>query len=128
MNTIVTDDDLDEKPLDPEVEKVRRKMMRLLVVSIGIMMAGLMAVLFAIVYKTSGGGTTEETVPAVAFPVDGPAVAGNIALPAGARIIAHSLSGTRIALRVALTGGAERIYLYDLAAGRVIGTYDITSE
>ena len=49
--TKVNDDDLDEKPLDPEMEKVRRKMVRLLAVSIGVMFIGLMAVLGAIVYK-----------------------------------------------------------------------------
>ena len=47
----INEDDLDEKPLDPEMEKVRRKMVRLLAVSIGIMFIGLMTVLGAIVYK-----------------------------------------------------------------------------
>jgi hypothetical protein len=47
----VNEDDLEEKPLDPEMEKVRRKMVRLLAVSIGIMFIGLMTVLGAIVYK-----------------------------------------------------------------------------
>ena len=41
----------EDKPLDPMVENVRRRMMRLMVVSIGIMMIGLMAVLGSIVYK-----------------------------------------------------------------------------
>jgi hypothetical protein len=47
----INEDDLEEKPLDPEMEKVRRKMVRLLAVSIGIMFIGLMTVLGAIVYK-----------------------------------------------------------------------------
>ena len=36
----VNEDDPDDKPLDPEMEKVRRKMVRLLAVSIGIMFIG----------------------------------------------------------------------------------------
>ena len=44
------------------MEKVRRKMIRLLGVSIGVMMAGLMAVLFAIVYKMNGGGKETAAV------------------------------------------------------------------
>jgi hypothetical protein len=51
----VNQDDLEEKPLDPDMEKVRRKMVRLLAVSIGIMFIGLMAVLGAIVYKFTQG-------------------------------------------------------------------------
>ena len=38
--TTRTEDD-NEKPLDPATEKVRRKMVRLLAVSIGVMMMGL---------------------------------------------------------------------------------------
>ena len=45
----------EEQPLDPELELVRKRMLRLLVVSIGIMGIGLFAVLGAIVYKLSGG-------------------------------------------------------------------------
>ena len=43
----------EEEPLDPAVEAVRVKMVRLLAVSGGIMMLGLMAVLLAIVYKVN---------------------------------------------------------------------------
>jgi len=46
----------EEQPLDPAMERVRRKMVRLMVISIGIMMVGLMAVLGAIVYKIGGSG------------------------------------------------------------------------
>ena len=53
MANINPDIDGDEQPLDPAMERVRRKMIRLLAVSIGIMVIGLMAVLAAIVYKIS---------------------------------------------------------------------------
>ena len=51
MANINPDLDGEEQPLDPAMERVRRKMIRLLAVSIGIMVIGLMAVLAAIVYK-----------------------------------------------------------------------------
>ncbi len=44
-------DEQDEKPLDPVLERVRRKMIRLQLVSAGVMVVALMAVLIAIVYK-----------------------------------------------------------------------------
>ena len=60
MNAV---NDLDEeKPLDPAVERVRRRMLRLMVISIGIMMTGLMAVLGAIVYKIGSYGEEAEAV------------------------------------------------------------------
>jgi hypothetical protein len=129
MNTAVTEDTVEEKPLDPEMEKVRRKMVRLLVVSIGIMMAGLMAVLFALVYKTaSGGSTPAEGQPAFSTPAKGTVLTGRIPLPAGAQIRSHSLSANRIALRVVLKDGGEKIFLYDLAAGRMVGDFDVSAE
>ena len=50
MSNIETDDQ-EDKPLDPVMENVRRKMMRLQLVSGGIMLLMFMAVLAAIVYK-----------------------------------------------------------------------------
>ena len=62
----INDDDLDEKPLDPEMEKVRRKMVRLLAVSIGIMFIGLVTVLGALVYKFTRSDDSAATGAQVA--------------------------------------------------------------
>lgn len=129
MNRIVTEDEIEEKPLDPAMEKVRRKMVRLLVVSIGIMMAGLMAVLFTIVYKTSSDEATgSEQAADLRLPPEGTVLTGDIALPAGAEIRSHSLDANRIALRVKLPDGTEQLYLYDLAASRMIGKFSFVQE
>ncbi len=110
----------DEKPLDPATEKVRRKMMRLLVVSIGIMMAGLMAVLGAIVYKI--GGTPDATnVAQQGFAIPGePGFEGRIDLEQGARIVSASLDGDRVLLQVQLENGAAQLLVYSLAQNRTV--------
>ena len=59
------DDFDDDKPLDPAMEKVRRKLARLMAVSIGIMLVGLMAVLGAVVYKSAGSSVPQGTMEAV---------------------------------------------------------------
>lgn len=128
MNRIVTEDDIEEKPLDPAMEKVRRKMVRLLVVSIGIMMAGLMAVLFTIVYKTSSDDPAGTGTAGKLLPPEGGMLTGDIALPVGGQILSQSLDANRIALRVQLPDGTQRLYLYDLAAGRMIGSFDIVKQ
>jgi hypothetical protein len=116
----------DEKPLDPAMEKVRRKMIRLLGVSIGVMMAGLMAVLFAIVYKMNSGGTA-KTVVATASAGSVPDT-GEIVLPEGAYLNGQSLSGDRLALDVTLKGGAREIHIFDMAQQKIIARYGVKSQ
>ena len=112
-------DDQDEKPLDPAVERVRRKMVRLMAISIGIMMVGLMAVLLTIVYKV----TSRQTGPAsggtqTAMPV--PGSEGRISLPAGAQILSSDLDGANVLIRLKLAGGQQQLWLYSLGEDRII--------
>ena len=109
--TTRTEDDND-KSLDPATEKVRRKMVRLLAVSIGVMMIGLMAVLTAVVYKSVGAGS--------AGPAEGSQL--TIALPAGAEVLETSLDGDRVLVRVKSAEGM-RMFLISLANGTVVASY-----
>ena len=120
-------DDEPEKPLDPAMEKVRRKMIRLLAISIGVMMAGLMAVLFAIVYKMNSrpDGALPET--AVTLAQGAGEIAGTIALPQGARINGQSLSGNRIMLDLSQPDGTRELAVFDMAANRFVARYTLTN-
>lgn len=122
-----TIDDEEEKPLDPAVERVRRKLVRFVAINLGLLFAALMAVVAALVYKSMT--VREPAVDAgieIAAPED--ALEGDIRLPAGARIVSQSLSGNRVALSLELPDGARAIYIYDLAARRVVGRYAVTQE
>jgi hypothetical protein len=55
-------------------------------------------------------------------------IAGDILLPAGARLVSHSLSGNRITLDAELAGGGRAIFLYDIAERRIIARFDLKSE
>lgn len=120
-------EELEERPLDPELEKVRRKMMRLLVVSIGIMMIGLMAVLAAVVYKATRGEPAGPSAAATA-----PAGTGDVApsdrpfsvraaLPAGFSVQAVALDGGRVLFFGIEPDGVRRAIIVDAASGRTIG-------
>lgn len=119
-----------EKPLDPAMEKVRRKMVRLLVISIGVMMAGLMAVLYTLVHKIS-----ERPIKAVApvasessfATIPGKEISGKIALPTGAQINNQSLSGSRILMDVTLTDGKRQTIIFDVSEQRIIARFDVTN-
>ena len=118
----------EDAPLDPATEKVRKKMVRLLATSIGIMMIGLMAVLGAIVYKVTSdedevaadsgvvvSGQSTMSVPA------GISYEGKIELPPGAVITGSSLSGGQLMLQVRLPDETAELWLYDLETARVFG-------
>lgn len=112
------DDETDEKPLDPEMEKVRRKMVRLLAISIGIMFIGLMAVLGAIVYKFA----FEDTVVAESDSRSGTVIPGEAiaALPQGFSVQSVALDGPRIGFFGRAADGSQRLIVIDVGINRII--------
>jgi hypothetical protein len=115
-----SDDTEAEKPLDPATERLRQKMMRLLVISIGIMMVGLMAVLGAIVYKVGSGPEPVAVQSGSAgVPVES-GFEGRIDLPSGATVLSTAIDGDRILLQVQLADGRQELQVYSIADGRNI--------
>lgn len=116
-------DDIEEEPLDPVMERVRKKMVRLLVISIGIMVIGLMAVLGAIVYKISQPKNPEtESARQDVIPRK-PAPAGEIVvdLPDGATILSTRFVESRLLVDVRLEDGGREFVIVDLNSGTVSG-------
>ena len=118
-------DDFD-KPLDPVMEKVRRKMVRLQLISASVMVISLMAVLGAIVYKASN---TKPATPAIAaaIPSDSPLVA-TANLPKGFAISSVSLSGSQILFYGKTADGVTKALIFDSVAGRMIGDITIAGQ
>lgn len=112
----IKDNSDDEKPLDPAIEALRQRLVRLMAVSIGIMMVGLFAVLGAIVYKTYGGTSRNA------------ALEGTIAIPAGMKVLDQSLDGDRLALRLQGADGAQIIMLFSLMDGSPAGQWAIVPD
>jgi hypothetical protein len=125
MKKAVIDEEA-EKPLDPAMEKVRRKMVRLLMISLGIMMIGLMAVLYAIVHKMSGGGAEPAPIQA-AIPAGSDEITSTITLPKGAQINSESLSGTRILFDLTLPDGTRELAIFDTGENRFVARYALTN-
>ncbi len=128
----VNQDDLEEKPLDPDMEKVRRKMVRLLAVSIGIMFIGLMAVLGAIVYKftqedASGSGSQIAAGSTMTLPGDDvrEAVA---TLPQGFAVQSVALDDVRIGFFGRAADGSQRLIIHDVSLGRIVSDVVVISR
>lgn len=129
-----------EPPLDPAMERVRRKMIRLLIISIGIMVIGLIAVLSAVVYKinqapdTAESETAQSDIPGQAVKKDDqaqnaenkaaelpPMVESQLELAPGTRLLSQSLSGNLVSLETLLPDGGTEIMIYDYRQSRFVG-------
>jgi len=113
-------DGQEEKPLDPAMENVRRKMIKLQVVSVGVMLVMLMAVLGAIVYKvTRPSAAPVAQTSSLSVPSDAP-TAAVAALPAGFTVSDVALSGGQVLFYGSLPGGERKAFVFDIASGRIV--------
>lgn len=112
-------DDQDEKPLDPVLEKVRRKMIRLQLVSAGVMVVALMAVLVAIVYKANRApDTNRQQAVADDVPSEGQAII-KAALPEGFTTNTTAISGDRVLFDGIDRDGSRKVLIFNLRLGRI---------
>ena len=122
-------DEDEEKPLDPEVEKVRKKLVRFVAINLGLLFLALMVVIAALVYKTRNASPPAS--PPLAGDIQVPAGeprTGDIVLPVGARVISQSLSGNRVAIDAELADGSRAIFVYDITERRIIGRFAIRNK
>jgi hypothetical protein len=116
----INHDEQDEKPLDPVLEKVRRKMIRLQLVSAGVMVVALMAVLVAIVYKAKNAAAP-NAAPAIAdeVPSEGATTTVKASLPDGFRVNATQLSGDRVLFDGIDKDGKRKMLIFNIRRGRI---------
>ncbi len=115
----------DDAPLDPAADRLRRKLVRLLFVSGGIMALGLIAVFAAIVYKVGGSGLERERLAGAR---SGPTVEAGIAIPAGARLVSTQLQGDRALLHLEGPAASAMLVVIDTGSGRVLARFSLQPE
>jgi hypothetical protein len=125
--TNVRPDDQEEKPLDPAMESVRRKMMRLQIVSVFVMVVSLMAVFGAIVYKAMRPTTATPAATAATVPSDAP-VAATAALPQGFAVQSVALSGNQVLFYGTDASGQHQAIVFDYAVKRIVATIAIAGH
>lgn len=127
----IDDENPEDKPLDPVMEGVRRKMVKLQLISGGIMAVLFLAVLVSIVYKLTRDEGGAEPVAATsqpfAVPSDQPlSLTAN--LPAGFRVAQTSLSGSQMLIYGETADGARKAFVFDLPLGRIIADVTLGSN
>lgn len=100
--------------------------MRLLLVSGGIMVAGLIAVFVAIVYKINEGGrAADSTASRLSTNM---AAEGEIRIPPGHRLIGATLDGNRALLTLEAPDGSSLLLVVDLATGSELARRRLLEE
>jgi hypothetical protein len=120
--------DEEEKPLDPEIEKVRGRLIRFMAINLGLLLLALMVVIAAIVYKSRKAPPTTPPLGNDIPVPPGEPLAADIVLPVGAKVISQSLSGNRISIDAELADGSRTIFVYDIAERRMIGRFAIRNK
>ncbi|TPM04729.1 fimbrial protein [Mesorhizobium sp. B2-3-10] len=121
-------DEEQEKPLAPEVDKLRGKLIRFMAINLGLLFLALMVVIAAIVYKSR---KATPVSPPLAGDIQVPAgepLSGDIVLPVGAKVVGQSLSGSRLSIDAELADGSRAIFVYDIAERRLIGRFAIRNK
>ena len=114
----------EEAPLDPAMERIRRKMVLLQLVSGGILFLCFMAVLAAVVYKVAQRPEPTAVATSGGFSVpSGQPLSATAQLPPGFIVQSVSLSGSQILFYGQLKA-EQKVMVYDLTAGRVVA--DVT--
>ena len=100
----------DEAPLDPAVERVHRKLRRLLVVSGLIMVLGFVAVFATIIYRVAGSGSGAQVE----------ALVESVTLPPQVKIISAVLGDRSVSVTLSHPDGRVEVVRYDLRSGNRI--------
>ncbi|MBN9071482.1 MAG: fimbrial protein [Rhizobiales bacterium] len=119
------DDENEEKPLDPAVERVRRKLVRFVAINLGLLFAAVIVVIAAVVYRSTSART--PAAADIAVP-SGEAIEADIPIPSGSRIVSQSWSGNRLSLQVEGINREQSLVVFDLAQRRVVARLRISWE
>jgi len=107
-------------PLDPALERVQRRLRRLLLISGLTLGAGLCAVFAAIIYRLNA-------IPDKAPPVNAAVQEASVAVSAGSRLVSTAVNGDRIVLTYE-ENGVMRLIIIDARTLAVTGRLELKPE
>ena len=123
--------DDEEAPLDPVMERVRKKMIRLLVISMGTIFISLMVVVYTIVYKINTLPEDPEdemtNSPQVQTSYNAADFKETVEVnaPVGAELFSSQLEGNLLILQFRLPNKQNQIRIVDLLSGDVVSTVSV---
>ncbi|WP_273760426.1 hypothetical protein [Bartonella sp. ML70XJBT.G] len=113
-------------PLDPAVERVRKKLMRLMIVSIAITLILMLAVLFGVVYKIiATGSSAKQTELLSSHHKNKETLHHTLSLPQNTQILSQSLSEHNISLKILTSDGQTKFMIYNYHSGTLIAVLSV---
>lgn len=110
----------EDEPLDPVLENVRRRLMRSMAWSIGILMMGLLVLMGAIVYKINQSSEDTKNIAVIEPSQKFYQEEIKLVLPEGAKIISSELDENRLKLHLETNNGDQEIRILDLQSGKTL--------
>ncbi|WP_455478016.1 hypothetical protein V3565_04505 [Bartonella sp. B10] len=111
----------EDHPLDPAVEKIRKKLMRLMIISVSITLILILAVLFGIIYKmTATEFTSKKANTSFSHSKNSEIIQRTLSLPKGTQILSQNLSENNIALKVLTPEGQIKFMIYNYHTGALV--------
>lgn len=94
--------------------------LKVLVISMGVLIAAGMGVIGVTIYKRIGNPTDESVNTAAGFDIT------RLRLPRGASVREMRTAGDRLLLRIAVPERGEWVYIIHLGSGKVLGRIAVT--
>ncbi|WP_273755598.1 hypothetical protein [Bartonella sp. MM73XJBT.G] len=112
-------------PLDPAVERVRKKLMGLMMISVLITLFLILTVLFLIVYKVTTGSAPKQTELSSSNNKNPYVIHHTLSLPKKTQILSQSLTDNTIVLKVLTPEGQTKFMIYNYHTGALIAVLSI---
>ncbi|WP_455465832.1 hypothetical protein [Bartonella sp. B39] len=110
-----------DQPLDPAVERVRKKLMRLMIISISITLILILAVLFGVIYKIiAPSSAPKQTNLFSSHNTNQEVIHHTLSLPKNTQILSQSLSEHNIVLKILTPDGQTKFMIYNYHTGALI--------
>ena len=100
----------DEEPLDPAVERIRARLSRLVLLGVGTLLLGLVAVFIAVIYRSQGGGSSAA-----------PAQQAEVRLLPGAVVRSTAIAENGVLVTIDLPDGSVDLVVLDPLSGALRG-------
>ncbi|WP_375686652.1 hypothetical protein [Bartonella sp. AC331YNZD] len=113
-------------PLDPAVERVRKKLMGLMIISVLITLFLILTVLFLIVYKViATGSASKQTERSSSLSKNPQATHHTLSLPEKTQILSQSLSENNIVLKILTPDGQTKFMIYNYYTGALVSILSV---
>ncbi|WP_273758977.1 hypothetical protein [Bartonella sp. AU55XJBT] len=112
-------------PLDPAVERVRKKLMGLMMISVLITLFLILIVLFLIVYKVTTGSAPKQTELSSSHSKNPHVIHHTLSLPKKTQVLSQSLSEHNISLKILTPDGQTKLMIYNYHTGELIAVLSI---